>query len=71
MPDVVGLDADDADMSLRGMGFTDIAFVDADGNPAALLGSWVVTRQSVAAGSTVPASEPIALTVEEKTNGRG
>lgn len=71
MPDVVGLAADDADMSLRGMGFVDITFVDADGHPAALLGSWVVTRQSVKAGVPVPASQPIVLTVQEKTTGRG
>jgi hypothetical protein len=71
MPNVVGKDADDADMTLRDEGFTDISFVDADGAPAALLESWVVAEQSVRAGTTVPASEPIVLTVKEKTNGRG
>jgi beta-lactam-binding protein with PASTA domain len=71
MPNVVGKEADDADMTLRAIGFTDVSFVDSAGEPAALLRSWVVTRQSVTSGSTVPASEPIVLTVGEKTNGRG
>jgi beta-lactam-binding protein with PASTA domain len=71
MPNVVGKAADDADMTLRAIGFTDVSFVDTAGTPAALLRSWVVARQSVTPGSSVPASEPIVLTVGEKANGRG
>jgi PASTA domain len=71
MPDVVGKEADTADMTLRATGFVDVTFVDTDGQPAALLQSWEVTKQSVPAGTAVPASEPIVLTVKEKTNGRG
>ena len=71
VPDVVGMEADDADMTLRDTGFTDVSFVDTDGNPAALLQSWEVSRQSVPPGSKVPASEHVVLTVEEKTNGKG
>jgi len=71
VPSVIGMEADAADMKLRDTGFTDISFVDSAGKPAALLQSWVVSKQSVPAGGAVPATQPIVLTVTEKTNGRG
>jgi hypothetical protein len=71
VPNVVGMEADAADMKLRDTGFSDVTFVDTAGKPAALLQSWVVSKQSVAAGGSVPATAPIVLTVTERTNGKG
>jgi beta-lactam-binding protein with PASTA domain len=73
MPNVVGMPAADAKVILDGAGFTSIKFVD-EANPNAELSiivSYTVTKQSVAAGTQVPADTAIVITGRTTSNGKG
>jgi len=65
--------AADAKVILEGAGFVNIKFV-TDTNPntdLALLISYTVTKQSVAAGTQVPADTAIVITCNTTSNGKG
>lgn len=73
MPNVVGMPAADAKVILEGAGFTSVKFVP-DANPNAdlsVLVSYTVSKQSVAAGTQVPADTAIVITCRATSNGKG
>jgi cytoskeletal protein RodZ len=73
MPDVVGKPAPEAKTILEAAGFTNIKFVD-EANPndsLSLLVSYVVTKQSVAAGTQVPVDTALVITAKTSSSGKG
>ncbi len=73
MPDVVGKPAAEAKTILEAAGFSNIKFVDeADPNGSlSLLVSYVVTKQSVAAGTQVPVDTAVVITAKTSSSGKG
>lgn len=72
MPNVVGMKADAAKATLEAAGFVNIKFV-AEGSdqPLNLLVSYVVTKQSVPAGTQVPVDTALVITAKPSSNGKG
>lgn len=73
VPNVVGMPAADAKVILEGAGFTEIQFV-SEANPGtdlSVLVSYTVTKQSVAAGTQVPADTTLVITCTPTSNGKG
>jgi hypothetical protein len=73
MPNVVGKPATEAKTILEAAGFTNIKFVAVD-KPTeglTLLVSFVVTAQSVPAGTQVPVDTALVITCKSSSNGKG
>jgi pyruvate/2-oxoglutarate dehydrogenase complex dihydrolipoamide acyltransferase (E2) component len=73
MPDVVGKPASEAKTILEAAGFTSIKFVDETkpNDSLSLLVSYVVTKQSVAPGTQVPADTALVITAKTSSSGKG
>jgi PASTA domain len=73
MPDVVGKPAPEAKTILEAAGFTNIKFVDETkpNDGLSLLVSYVVTKQSVAAGTQVPVDTALVITAKTSSSGKG
>ncbi|MFC7482594.1 PASTA domain-containing protein [Luedemannella flava] len=67
VPSVIGKTVAEAEKILADAGLTDVTF---DGPGVPVQPDWKVTKQSIKAGTKVPADEPIVITVVELT-GRG
>jgi len=73
MPNVVGMQASQAKTVLESAGFTNIKFVDETkpNDSLTILASFVVTKQSVAAGTQVPVDTAVVVTCATSSNGKG
>jgi len=72
MPDVVGKPGPEAKTILEAAGFTNIKFVDeSNGNSLDLVVSYVVTKQSVAAGTQVRVDTALVITAKTSSSGKG
>jgi cytoskeletal protein RodZ len=73
MPNVVGMKMDAAKAALEAAGFLSIKFVaeDKPNDNLSLLVSYVVTRQSVPAGTQVPVNTALVITGKASSNGKG
>ncbi len=73
MPNVVGMQASQAKTVLEAAGLTNIKFVDETkpNDSLTILASFVVTKQSVAAGTQVPVDTPVVVTCATSSNGKG
>ncbi len=73
MPNVVGKTAAEAKTILESAGLTNIKFVDEakPGESLSILASFVVTKQSVAAGTQIPVDTAVTVTCATSSNGKG
>lgn len=73
MPNVVGKTAAEAKVILESAGLTNVKFVDEakPNDSLSILASFVVTKQSVAAGTRIPADTPVTITCVTSSNGKG
>jgi hypothetical protein len=73
MPNVVGMPASQAKTVLESAGLTNIKFVDEakPNDSLSILAGFVVTKQSVAAGTQVAVDTPVTITSATSSNGKG
>jgi hypothetical protein len=73
MPNVVGMQAAQAKTVLESAGLTNIKFVDEakPNDSLSILASFVVTKQSVAAGTQVPVDTAVTISCATSSNGKG
>jgi len=71
MPDVVGMNAAEADKVLQDAGLTNVTFEDGDGTAISVLTGFTVTKQSVKAGTEIQPDDPVTITCKPVDAGKG